>query len=274
MELNKLAISTIESNYIKQYLNSINHVFSLDEQITLIFNSNLTIDDKLDIYIQYLDNLDRNINYSDNDKTVSRQFISFIIEKIYTLKSWIESNEYTVMFSGNNYNTVCCSSLDRFKEIATEKYKYDDTDNYSVYLCDSKTADIAVRLELNKEFKIINYSFTDDNMYCGIENKYIDIPNDIHVGDKVRLTGDDSIYIVISDSTIPEELKSKSEFSTDICVTVVPEYVFENKSNYKEQIDSIIHNRIEKLQNSNNDTDILMDEHEYFHVLYLEKELN
>ena len=86
MELNKLAISTIESNYIKQYLNSINHVFSLDEQITLIFNSDLTIDDKLNIYIQYLDNLDRNINYSDNDKTVSRNFISFIIDKIYTLK--------------------------------------------------------------------------------------------------------------------------------------------------------------------------------------------
>ena len=164
--------------------------------------------------------------------------------------------------------------MDKFKEIATEKYKQDNTDTYSVYLCNSKTADIVVWLELNKELKIIDYSFTDDSMYCGIENKYIDIPNDIHVGDKVRLTGDDSIYIVISDSTIPEELKYKSEFSTDICVTVVPEYVFENKSNYKEQIDNIIQNRIEKLQDSNNDTDILMEEHEHFHVLYLEKELN
>lgn len=47
MTLNELAISTFESDYLKNYLASINHKFTAEQIVTIIINSNLKLNFKI-----------------------------------------------------------------------------------------------------------------------------------------------------------------------------------------------------------------------------------
>ena len=49
MKLNELAISTFESNYMKDYLTSIGHKFTAEEIVTIILNANMAMDTKISI---------------------------------------------------------------------------------------------------------------------------------------------------------------------------------------------------------------------------------
>ena len=84
--------------------------------------------------------------------------------------------------------------------------------------------------------------------------------------------GSNTEYIVISDSKIPDELKDKSEYSVDVCVTVVPKAVLDSSKDYKKQIEDIKEHRIKNVDNEEDELDILSVEHEHIHLTMTEKQ--
>lgn len=274
MDLNALAISCIESDYLKKYLIESNHTFTLEEQITIIFNSNIPLRDKLNMYERYL--VPEYIkNYADENIALFKQYVNFIIANAECIQDWLEGTPHTtIMFdSEKQYNIVCCNNIHTFKDILQYNFDTDTLDYITVYICDVTSSNILAWITLNNNLEVIGYSFTDKSRYCGIEDKYLDIPNDIKVGDIVTISNDiDSIkYVVIHDSSVPEHLKEKSEFSIDAAITVVPEYILDRNQDYTEQINQIIKNRISKLENNDTSTDILSEEHDHVHITLVEK---
>jgi hypothetical protein len=291
MELNDIAIGTIQSEHLKEHLKKEKKIFTPEEQVTIIYNSDLTIDEKEDILIKYLCNGEVE-DWFDSDDEVNdfRIKVNKIIKSIYLFRNLINMDSTVIMFDDAlQYNKSCAKDLSVIKEkyrIAKEKDdRLVDLDT-QITLIHIDTAAILAWAEINESGDVIRYDFVRENIESlitpgcmekvtsGLEDKYVNIPNDFNVGDIVTICNDitHKRYIVVADSKLPEQLQKSSDYSVDASVMIIPEECLTNDKRYKEQIDNIIKERIEKLNNGEQDIDVITKEHEHVHVTLLEKE--
>jgi hypothetical protein len=294
MELNNKAIETINSKHLKEYLKSVNKVFTPEEQITIIYNSDLTLLEKENIFIEYLCNGEIEDWFNSEEEMQQFRFkINKIIRSIHLITNLINMDSTVIIFDDPlQYNNSCAKNLKAIQDIykkADEKSKEED----KLYDADSQisivhldTSSILAWAELNKKGEVIRYDFVEeaiknlitddiiDKIQSGLEDKYVDIPNDFKIGDIVIVCDDEEHkeYVVTAESDLPDTLRDISDYSVDASVTVVPKQYFNNDKSYKEQVEDIIKNRIDNFKSgAKDDLDIITVYHEHIHVTLLEK---
>lgn len=262
MELNELALSTINSTYLKNYLNKINYKFTLSEQLTIIYNSDLILQDKYELYSKYIS--------SDDVDSKLKEKIKYLMESIKKVYWALEGISDFILVYMDSDDRAWCS-----KTIKGLEPRIDKSESITIEIHDIFRVKLIGYITLNEDLEPIRYDLVKDSMECssiqevGIENKYIDIPNDINVYDVVTVSNDEihEEYVVISDSKIPETIKDNADYF-DASVTVVPVYVLDTTKTFKEQIDKIIAERINDLDK---DVDILSVSHTHLHLTNVEK---
>lgn len=270
MTLNELAISTFESDYLKNYLASINHKFTAEQIVTIIINSNLKLNFKIRALCRLLNQAELFEYESEN--------IDRLLEEIELIKNdyvYIRSccyGEYDSILTFNDEfgNTQCFTSLSALRNLMLSN----QYNNKSINIVDGIDSSDVAYIEVDKDCELVSYSLCKpvNGRISKLYNAYIDIPNNIEIGDVVRVHGSNTEYIVISDSKIPDELKDKSEYSVDVCVTVVPKAVLDSSKDYKKQIEDIKEHRIKNVDNEEDELDILSVEHEHIHLTMTEKQ--
>lgn len=284
-ELNKKAISTIKSTYIKNYLNSINHEFTVDEQLTLIDNSTLTIKEKKEIYNKYLELLDKD--------SESAKDINTVIEEIGYIEGIAGNREDTVIVFDTpiTCENTCARNIDKVKELYAE---YNDSieseceaDEYnSINVVNIDTSAVLAYLTVNKNGDIINYYIKDDkyarnhDKFNRVMDKYVYIPNDLKEYDIITETGDvlKNEYIIVDNIKLPDELKDKAMYSDASVMAIkkstLDEYIKSNYSkavSYKTVIDELMENQIDNFDSNDEYSNIITDNHEHIHLTIIEK---
>lgn len=269
MNLNEFTINTLESNYLKGYLRKINHNFKLEEMITIVFNSSLDIYEKFEFIENVKDNIE-NPEYQVYDRDKLLEGI-LLIEKDYDFleKIFIGDGRHILVYLDKWDLSRCFTSLTYTKNYLL-KNKEDIGEEVLIIIQDGETSDEICYLTLNKNLVVKSFSFSSfaNREISFLYDKYIDIPNDIKVGDIIKITGDDKEWVTVYESTIPEHLMEHSEYSIDLCITAVPKEVLDDSRSYKEQIDEILEKRKNR---KSGELDIISKEHEHLHLSIVEK---
>lgn len=266
-ELNNIAIDSLESSYIKNYLHSIKHEFTCIEQLTIIHNSRLTLGDKLDIYTEYLK------EYADDIETKDK--INKIIEEVKNVIHLVHAKETAITFYTDDMtDLMCTNSFDKVIDILS-KCEYDQWHDQSITVYDLDTAQPIMYLELNKECNIIRYNLCYESL--DIINKYVYIPNNLDIGDKVKVreydgTLSNETYVVVNSSKLPDNLIEQADYLCDSSIVVVPLSIFDNTDNLKQKISDILHDRIERMNSEDllENCDIITTYHDHIHLSLVE----
>lgn len=269
MDINKLAINSIESKTVRDYLIKIDHKFSLIEQITIIYNSGLKIKEKLEVF-NYIIN---DNNTTDEIKYKLKKLVNSINRVMLELDS---KNDLAYILYDEDGLPICVKSLEIARNYNKENKLNIDLFNIDVIdLMESNIENnVKYKLCLDEEFDIVGYSKcntvnTDDEF--SITEAYVNIPNEFNVGDLVTINKSTDKYVVIATSEIPEHLIKECDF-TDSCITVVPKYVLNDKTKgYKEQIEEIFKNRIKHVKQNEQCIDKLSTEHIHVNICDVEK---
>lgn len=263
MNLNQLAINTISSDYIKNYLTKVNHKFTLEEQITIIFNSELDFNAKIELYNKYLSQI------KDEELKIKIESITCNMEVILDALNGLVP-DYVLLYE-DEWDTKACRNI---KDLRTNiSCNIDST--LCINICDLNTSKIVVSVIVNKEYTPIHYELPDESkwVYSGLGDLYVNIPNDIHVGDIVSIHGDEigTEYIVIGDSDIPKELIDNCCYTVDVGVAIIPKDVIQKDDRtYREIIESIIKNRIYYVGDDKYN-DVVAKHEEHIHLTLVEK---
>lgn len=271
MNFNDIAISSIKSNYIRNYLTHINHEFTLEEQLAILYNSDIDIDTKENIYREY--KLSRDLsNYKYNNLRKIDELLDNLIYSIDLVKEYLKgTNETILVFNEPLWNEIRCAKSLNVIEKTVKHNNIPETIEVTVY--DIYTTKLLCYITLNNKFKCIKYDIIHDDELNKLQNYYVNIPNDINAGDIVKIAGNiegTKEYIVVSNSKIPDELSNECSYS-DASLTIADKNIFSKDKTYKEQIDSIILNRINNINNEEDTEDILDKQHKNIHITLIEK---
>jgi hypothetical protein len=295
MELNNRAIGTIKSKHLKEYLHSINKVFTPEEQVTIIYNSDLTLLEKEQTFIEYLCNGEIEDWFKSEDEL--NQFrikINKILKGITLFNNLLNMQSTVIMFDDPlQYNNTCARNIKDIQNIykkASEKEESEDKlydADRQISLIHLDTSTIIAWAEINSNAEVVRYDFVDealkqligeksiDKIKSGLEDKYVDVPNDFKVGDVVTVCGsqENTEYVVTAESELPEHLRDISDYSVDASVTVVPKQYFKGDKPYKEQVEDIIKEKVANFKNGSiDDMDIITVYHEHIHLTLIEKQ--
>lgn len=263
--INNIAIESIKSSTVRNYLKSINHEFKIEEQISLIFNSDINLHEKVNIFRDLI----KNDTVAENIKEELKE----ILNNIDIFESITYSSGRTAfLFFDEDNEVICANTLAK-----VQKYNINNKITEYIRVIDLESEKIEsntlydIKLNDNGEvarffpYEAANYVFTK------VEDNYVDIPNEFKVGDIVKIYNQKEKYVVVSDSTIPEHLKPNCDF-IDTSITVVPKSIFNNNTrSYKEQIEDIYRNRIRHIEYSEPIIDVISREHEHINITILEK---
>lgn len=262
-ELNLIAINTITSTYIREYLKRIKHQFTLEEQLTIIYNSDLSLNRKTELYTEYLKS---GIDLEDN----IRKSVKRLIARNVWIEDILDGTDYTVLIyrDRNTDNLYCAKNIYKLKESnVIEEYPA------TLEVHNIQKPGIICYVNIDKDgeptdYDVVNKENIEDT---GLENKYVEIPNDIKVCDTIKVSNDNiqEEFIVVADSNIPDTIKENGADYFDASIVVVPKYIFtDTDKTYKEQIDEIVSKRINNL---NDGLDIISSSHEHIHLTVVEK---
>lgn len=260
MDFNKIAIESIPSEYIRNTLNSIQHEFSVNEQISLIYNSSVyNLEYKLDV----LKALERSRKISKSTKKELQTMITNI-ENFYTLAD-LPLNMFAISIDHEFFNTKSCTCVADIHNIGTVADHLLESIK-QVNLVSDYNGEILyhVHLNLNSEVCKIKPGINTNYTKTKLENSFVNIPTFISIGDTVRRTGDDKEYIVVADPEVPNDLTSICTFESCV-VAVVPKNKIKGKK-YKKHINKIIKHRISNLTKKNKKVDKLNKYTQYIHL--------
>ena len=251
MELNEAAISIIKSPYIRDYLINSNHKFSIEEQITLILNSNISIAKKKDMLYKYIE--------SNNIKEDIKVEVSNIINEIDTVYKYLDNtdNKYVITYSTGD-RLYCCKNL----HVLKSKLQEHDLIEAAIYEIDS--SDEICCITINSHNSVINYSLANCTEHY-LYDKYVNIPNDIQIGDIIGTIYSEDKFIVINDTEKAQKFKNDLKYE-DASVVVIPLGILDNSKDYKQQIEEIYINRINDIENPCAKPDILMENYITFKI--------
>ena len=270
MTLNELAISTFESDYLKNYLNSMNYKFSLDEIVTIILNSNMTMSTKMSTINRVLDPLESREYTCSNKERLTDDIALMRLDYNYIMNCCFGAYNSIITFFDECDNTQCFTSLGAaHKKLKTLGLSL----GTNIIIMDGNDSSEVAYIDSDENGDMISYTLCKpvNGRISELYDKYIDIPNDIKIGDTIKLCGNDIEYIVVADSKIPDKLKDRSEYSIDACITAVPKSVLDPSKDYKKQVEDILEHRIKNVDNEHEELDIISKEHEHFHLSIVEK---
>lgn len=268
MDINRLAINSIESKTVRDYLIKIDHKFSLIEQITLIYNSKLKLKEKLKAFNCI-------INDSKIDDKIGNQ-LRKIVSSINIDLLEMDNKNYIYMIYDEDGIPICVKNLEIARNYNKETKL--NIDLFNIDVIDLMETDIVnnvkYRMCLDEELDIVGYvkcNTVNADEDFSITEAYVSIPNEFNVGDIVKIDKSNDKYVVIATSEIPEHLIKECDF-TDSCITVVPKYVLNDKTKgYKEQIEEIFKNRIKHVKQNEQCIDKLSTEHIHVNICDVEK---
>lgn len=262
MELNEVAIGCIESDYLKHYLLDCKHTFSSEEQLIIIHNCRKTLAEKIEIYKLYLENSDE----------VGKELAKGLIVEAVSILDLVNNHNYAAVVYRSKHNKY--TAIDSLKALQTVvESGSDDLESEILTVSDLHNGVKLLDIRLNADLEIINYIYhIEQTMNM---DKYINIPNDITIGDVVKIHNDinESEYIVVSNSLLPNRLKEESSYSSDVSISVVRKDMLHTYKPYKQQIENILRKRISRIDGKGQsiDSDMIYKEHEKFHLTCIEK---
>lgn len=269
LELNSKAISMIESKTIKQCLSGIAYIFSIEEQISIIWNSNCIISDKIELFRVYIKN--------EFIPTKIKNKLKIVISDYENISRAVndESTDIVLKFTdtfGENRVANDIESLDRYLGQSIQNQMY-------IQLLNTSTCKEYGSITIDKNadgISILSFSILEHTkQLSALLEHYVDIPNTFEVGDIVKEVGDTKTkYIVVDSSYMPRSIKCKCDY-TDSCITVVPLSTLgaiKSKAEYVEQINSIYEKRIHNIPDgvSNKKLDIIAKYHDHIHLTLVE----
>jgi len=264
-DINKLAIESIKSSTVREYLKDIKHEFNIQEQISLIFNSDLSLDSKTEIF----EDLVNSDNVAESIKDEVREIIKNF--EAFKIVAYEYNNIAFITFDEDN-EVICTNALDKLRDYNI-KNKLDKNIRAINIGLDDVESNTLYEIELNSDGEVCRIFPYELAQYktTNIENSYVDIPNEFKMGDIVRVVGQKEKYVVVSDSDMPEHLKPSCDF-IDTSITVVPKRIFNSSTrSYKDQIEDIYRNRIKHIEYSEPIIDIISREHQHLKLTVVEK---
>lgn len=279
INLNNMVINLIESNSIKEHLLNIQHKFSFEEQLTIIYNSKISLPFKKSLLQYYTDENKLTANDCKNVKYIKKQATNMLAinETVYHMVTKV--NAIILLITDNDEKSHCFKTIDTLEDyVNTHKESFIDYSNSVVTILLMNTSNGECRgfincyIGINKDNITLNkmvYELEDEHLECECTNNYLDIPNDFKVGDTVSIHGEDCKYIVLTDSIIPESLKQHCDYF-DSSIAVVRYGVLDPNKDYKEQIDKIIEKRVKNIE-TGEELDILELEHKHVHLTLVER---
>jgi len=252
-EINNMTIDRIESSTIRSYITDNNIEMSVEECIIIIYNSS----DSLETKYVILDTIREMIKVgflSNIDKSIKKQLDTALKDIRYLMK--LINSENGNIFAKYSNGEIYCAN--RFKNIYA---RYGDEINI---FSNNGTKEFIV--SLNRKNEISSYKKIDREE--NILNQYIDIKNDINIGDTVYDIDDNNEdkteFIVVNKS---EALNY--EYSDNI-VIVVPKKLFDESTKIKDTIEETYINRIKNFF-SNNENDKLATNMSTIHITKVER---
>lgn len=263
MDLNKLAIEIIKSNYIKDCITKNNTKFTYEEQLAIILNSTEELCIKRELLQLYLESEDvknslREDYISDIQKIVNE--IEKITEYVYG-----EDNNIVLIYKSDNA-LYCSKKLDTLLEKIKEQL---DDRCIEVGIYDINSVEEVGCIIVDKNSKIEKYSLAnavDSNLY----NYFINVPNDLHIGDIISTVDSNDKFIVVSNPITPNKFKDNLSYE-DASVVVIPISLLNTDKDYKEQIEKIYTERINNIENPYAKPDIIMEYYDTISILNIQK---
>lgn len=284
MRLNDAVIDTFISDYIKNYLISTKHEFLLEEQVTIIYNSSLSLMNKYEMLKERLlstleksNNENKQYSYKMDMNELRKQIIQ-LMDNIVTI-SQVEmhnNKRYTVCFMDpilNEYN--CATSLGSLLSRYTDEDTRRKLASQRFTIVDSINSVVKAVISIDESFKIKGFTILDESMQVELGNKYTKIPNDIDVGDVVTISGDTEHrkYVVVSVPNMLKALEDEYTYTDDASIEVIPiEVLSEVGKSYKYQIDDVISARINNVDTNEDCDDIISNNQLHLHLSFVEKE--
>jgi hypothetical protein len=263
MDLNKLVIGIIKSNYIKDCITKNNTQFTYEEQITIILNSTEELSTKRNLLQLYLESEDVKNNLrkdyiSDIQKIVNE--IGKINEYIYG------EDDNIVLIYKNDTGLYCSRKLSTLLEKIKEQI---DGRCIEVGIYDVSSVEEIGYIIVDEDSKVEKYSLANE-VDSELYNYFINIPNDLHIGDVVSTVDSDSKFIVVSNPIAPNKFKGNLNYD-DASVVVIPINLLSIDKDYKEQIEKIYTDRINNIENPCAKPDIIMEYYDTINILNIQK---
>lgn len=243
MDTNNITIESIRSDYIKDYLKNIHHQFTLEEQATIIYNSNIVLESKIHIFENIADEA-----LKQNNKQLVNN-ISDIIKEIEEIINIVNGDNSKILVYEGDIQTYCSKGLQGLiKKINTKNNKI-----YNIDIHNIDTVEIIGCISLNDEYEPISYELesTKDNY---IKNMYVNVPTDIKIGDIIYEVGSTTEYVVVNNIS---NCNIQLDY-TDDSIIVIPRSVLNNTEDYRKQIEKIYEIRISNIENPCAEPDIIM----------------
>lgn len=243
MDINNIAIESIRSDYIKEYLTNIHHQFTLEEQATIIYNSDIVLEDKMHIF----ENILNRALKQNNKQTVDS--INEIIAEIKEINHIINGADDKILVYEGDIQTYCSKGLKNL----IEKIHIENNKVYNVDIHNIDTVEIIGCISLNNKYEPISYELesTKDNY---IKNMYVNVPTDIKIGDIVYEVGSTTEYVVVNNIS---NCNMQLDY-TDDSIIVIPRCVLNSTEDYRKQIEKIYEIRISNIENPCAEPDIIM----------------
>ena len=263
-DFNKIAIESIKSVDVKNYVMSKGHKFSTSEQVSLIFNSDIKLVEKKKVFDSML--LDENIPEEIKSE------IEVIIDNINTFYEYIDGkSDIAFQFSDEDE----CYVTSQFESVIYYCCKNNIRDYIRIIDLKEKTIDLNEMYEfsIDEDGDIVRFVPINEPSYryTEIEDAYVDIPNEFKLGDIVKIVGSKEKYVVVSDSSMPEHLKPNCNF-VDSSITIIPKRCLSSKGkDYVEQINDIYRKRIRDIEYAKPIIDVISREHSHVCITMVER---
>ena len=263
MDLNKLVIGIIKSNYIKDCITKNNTQFTYEEQIAIILNSTEELSIKRNLLQLYLES-------EDVKNSLRKDYISDIqkiVNEIGKINEYIYGEDDNIVLIYKNDTELYCSKklstlLEKIKEQLNNKC-------IEIGIYDISSVEEVGYIIVDENSKMEKYSLAnavDSDLY----NYFITVPNDLHIGDIVSTVNSDDKFIVVSNPITPNKFKGNLNYD-DASVVVIPISLLSTDKDYKEQIEEIYTERINNIENPYAKPDIIMEYYDTINILNIQK---
>ena len=268
MNINDIAVSLIKSEQIRSELINNKHQFKVDEQISLIYNSNLELLYKLQLFTYLLKDGD----ISDDIKIE----LSAILSNIENFYTSLYSDETIFMFNDWLHEAKITKSFKYLQEYIKEHYNM--LSSHTIAMINSEIADannnVIYYFSFNKDGQVVKFYTLNDNVEyitTNLEKAYVNIPNNICEGDIITIIGSEEEYVVVNESKIPEHLISNCTIGDASLTVINKDLVSDYENGYTVEIDNMFRNRINCLKNECKDNNRLNSECKTVSLLSIDK---
>lgn len=259
MNLNEVVIELIKSDYIKNCIRNTNHQFTYEEQLAIILNSTLDISVKRDMISEYL-------TVADELKKCDIDDIKHIIDEMGRILNYASGNCEEIVWIYRKYAVYCSKKLDKLIDKIRENIT-DDSVEIGIY--NVNTVEEIGCIVVNSNNEIVEYSL-EDSIDSELYNHFIEVPNDLHIGDVVTTDDISGKVIVVSNPMTSNKFKGNLTYS-DASIVVIPINLLDKDKDYKEQIEKIYTERISNIDNPYAKPDIIMEYSCAVNILNIQK---